>query len=141
MVGKKKWTIYELCAVRAMLKAQFADGDIIDNFPLWFPEAKHKVIVSSIKHVQLDIFSADAYINLEAQWEDIPGKKGYLLGLFALGMDRDVIANHIDSICPSHRWPERTSKSDAVDIDQYLPQLRRYSWWSEPVSIAYFFHT
>lgn len=116
MVGKKKWTIYELCAVRAMLKAQFADGDIIDNFPLWFPDAKHEVIPSSIKHVQLDIISADGYINLEAQWEDIPGKKGYLLGLFALGMERDEIANHIKNKFPTHRWPERIGKADAIDI-------------------------
>lgn len=49
-------------------------------------------------------------------WEDVPGKKGYLLGLFALEMDFSTIAQQITAKYPSHHWPERISKSDAVDM-------------------------
>ena len=57
-----------------------------------------------------------SYVSLDAHWSDIPGKKGYLLGLYALGCDFPTIAHQITMKYPSHKWPTRYSKIDHVDM-------------------------
>ena len=63
MVGKKKWTIPELCLVRVMLKAEYEMHDIVDNFKAFFPRSKHDVKNASIKHVEKEYLRAEECVS------------------------------------------------------------------------------